>query len=147
MSIGEIEPWRDNSYKESWTLSKNRTWNSLVANLDSKEYREFLLKRADKLYRMGYRNFFLDTLDSYLRIKDKKLREKAEKGAIEFIKNLRKRYPKAKIIVNRGFEILDKIYKYIDAVVAESLIAGYNHSKKSIYLFQNRIESGYYTFQ
>jgi len=130
ISIGEIEPWRNKNYKKSWIISKNTTWNSLVANLNNREYREFLLKRAEKLYKMGYRNFFLDTLDSYLRIKDKKLKERAKRGAVEFIKSLRAKYPKAKIIVNRGFEILDKIYKYIDAVVAESLIAGYDHSKK-----------------
>jgi len=130
ISVGEIEPWRNRGYKNSWIISKNLTWNSLIANLDKKEYQKFLLQRVEKLYKMGYRNFFLDTIDAYNRIKDKRLKVAVQNGVIEFIKELKKRYPKSKIIINRGFEILDRVYKYIDAIVAESLIAGYDHSKK-----------------
>jgi len=130
MSIGEIEPWRDRAYKRSWIISKNTTWNSLVADLSSREYQTYLLKRAEKLYGMGYRNFFLDTLDSYNRLKDRERRDEVKRGVVEFIKRLKEEYPDSKIIVNRGFEVLDEIYKYIDAVVVESLISGYDHSKK-----------------
>jgi len=44
VSVGEIEPWKKNStpYKKSWVLSKNKTWNSLVADLTNYEYQEFL---------------------------------------------------------------------------------------------------------
>ena len=130
ISIGEIEPWRDKGYKKSWVISKNSTWNSLIANLGDGEYQRFLLRRAKKLYKMGYRNFFLDTVDAYNGISDRRLKAIVQSGAVEFIKKLKRQYPKSKIIINRGFEILDKVHKYIDAVVAESLIAGYDHSKK-----------------
>jgi len=35
VSVGEIEPWRKtkNRYEKSWILSKNKTWNSLIADL------------------------------------------------------------------------------------------------------------------
>ncbi len=133
VSLGEIEPWRKNikKYKKSWIISKNKTWNSLVADLSKKEYQDFLFERIALLYKKGYRNFFLDTMDSYhVTIKDKKLFTKQQKGIIQFIHKLRKKYPKSKIIINRGFELLDKIHSDIDAIVAESLISRYNHTKK-----------------
>ncbi len=98
--------------------------------MSSRGYQNFLLKRADELYKKGYRNFFLDTVDVYNRISDKRVRKLVKDGAVEFIERLRREYPDAKIIINRGFEILDRVYRYVDAVAVESLISGYDHSKK-----------------
>jgi len=134
VSIGEIEPWRSTPkpYKKSWVITKNKTWNSLIANLDNKKYREFILKRVERLYKRGYRNFFLDTMDSYhVTRKDKELFQKQQKALISLIHELRQKYPKAKLIINRGFEILKEIHQDINAVVAESLISAYDNSKKS----------------
>ena len=132
ISIGEIEKWRKQRYKKSWIISKNRTWNSLIANISSIEYQKFLLDRADELYKRGYRNFFLDTMDAYhITSKDRKLFLKLQNGLIEFVHKLHRRYPKAKIITNRGFEILDKIHSDISAVAVESLFGKYDHNSKS----------------
>ncbi len=89
--------------------------------MSSRGYQNFLLKRADELYKKGYRNFFLDTVDVYNRISDKRVRKLVQDGAVEFIERLRREYPDAKIIINRGFEILDRVYRYVDAVAVESL--------------------------
>ncbi len=134
VSVGEIEPWRktDNPYEKAWIISKNRTWNSLIADLNQEGYQAFIFERIKKLYALGYRNFFLDTMDAYhVTSKDKKLFQTQQKALINFVKKLHKKYPKAKIIINRGFEILDKIHKDIHAVVAESLIARYDHANKA----------------
>ena len=132
ISVGEIEKWRKKIYKKSWIISKNKTWNSLIADISSSEYQEFLLNRAEELYKMGYRNFFLDTMDAYhITSKDKKLFLKLQNGLIEFVHRLHRKYPKAKIITNRGFEILDKIHNDISAVAVESLFGKYNHNNKS----------------
>ncbi len=133
VSLGEIEPWRESKtkYKKSWIISKNRTWNSLVADLSKEEYQNFLFERIALLYKKGYKNFFLDTMDSYhVTAKDKNLFNRQQDGIIEFIHKFRKKYPKSKIILNRGFELLDRIHSDIDAIVAESLISRYNHNKK-----------------
>ncbi len=109
VSVGEIEPWRDAGYNRAWVISKNRTWNSLIADLRKEEYQKFLFQRVERLYKMGYRNFFLDTLDSYhVTYEDKELFQELQTSLISFIHELRKRYPNSKIIVNRGFEILDR---------------------------------------
>jgi len=133
VSVGEIEPWRKtkHKYKKSWIISKNRTWNSLIANLQKDEYQKFIFERIAYLYKQGYRNFFLDTMDAYhVTAKDKKLFKLQQKALISFVHKLHKKYPKSKIIVNRGFEILKEIHKDIDAVVAESLLNRYDNAKK-----------------
>ena len=134
ISVGEIEPWRKTKtpYKKSWIISKNRTWNSLIADLRNKEYQNFIFERVNSLYKKGYRNFFLDTIDAYhVTAKNKKLFKYQQKALIEIIHKLHKKYPKSKLILNRGFEILDKIHNDISAVVAESLISRYDHATKS----------------
>ena len=133
VSVGEIEPWRKTrtKYKKSWIISKNKTWNSLIADLQKDAYQDFIFERIEKLYKQGYRNFFLDTMDAYhVTAKDKKLFRKQQKALVLFIHKLHKKYPNSKIIVNRGFELLKEIHKDIDAVVAESLLSRYNHDKK-----------------
>jgi len=133
VSVGEIEPWRKtkNRYNNSWIISKNRTWNSLIADLRKSAYQDFIFERIAYLYKQGYRNFFLDTMDAYhVTAKDKQLFKVQQKALIQFIHKLHKKYPKSKLIVNRGFELLDKIHKDIDGVVAESLLSRYNHDKK-----------------
>ena len=133
VSVGEIEPWRKTKtkYNKSWVISKNKTWNSLVADLQKKEYQEFIFERVESLYQKGYRNFFLDTMDAYhVTAKEKKLFKRQQKALISFIHKLHKKYPNAKIIINRGFELLKEVHNEIDAVVAESLLSRYDHAKK-----------------
>ena len=134
VSVGEIEPWRKTktAYDPSWIISENRTWNSLIADLRKDAYQAFIFERIEELYKKGYRNFFLDTMDAYhVTAKDKKLFQLQQKALIKFIHTLHQKYPKSKIIVNRGFELIDKIHNDIDAVVAESLFNRYNHDQKS----------------
>jgi len=134
VSVGEIEPWRKTPtpYNKSWVISKNRTWNSLIADLNKEKYQKFIMDRVDRLYKRGYRNFFLDTMDAYhVTRKDKELFKKQQKALVEFIHKLHQKYPKSKLIINRGFEILKDIHNDIDAVVAESLISRYDNNTKS----------------
>jgi len=134
VSVGEIEPWRKTKipYNKKWIISKNKTWNSLIADLNNLEYQAFIFERIKLLYKKGYRNFFLDTMDAYhVTAKDKKLFKSQQKALISFIHKLHRKYPNSKLIINRGFELLNKIHNDVDAVVAESLIVRYNHANKS----------------
>ena len=134
VSVGEIEPWRNNQkpYQKSWVLSENKTWNSLIADLTQEGYQNFVLQRIEKLHKQGYQNFFLDTIDSYhVLSSNKKLFKKQQRAIVSFIHKIRQKYPNCKLIINRGFELLDQIHQDIDGVVAESLLNRYDHSKKS----------------
>ncbi len=128
ISIGEVNKNRSyyKSIKKRWVKSENRLWKSLILDISNREYQNFLINRVlKKLYKKGYKNFFFDTVDSYHFIaKSEKERKKYETSLISFFKKVKKRYPKAKIILNRGFEIVERVFNVIDGVLFESLFYG-----------------------
>jgi len=128
VSIGEIAK-NIPEYKKvrhSWVLAKNRAWNSIVLDLKNVNYRNFLFKEMiEPQIARGFKNFFFDTLDSYqLASKTEHQRKENEKALVYFIKTFHKRYPQAKLIINRGFEVIDKVHDSVDAVLFESYYRG-----------------------
>lgn len=73
------------------------------------------------LWRDGWRGFFLDTLDSHRIVPqwDSKLHEAALVGLIRTLKHLA---PEARLMLNRGFELLPEVADHVDIVAAESLL-------------------------
>jgi hypothetical protein len=135
VSVGEAEPWRS-GYKRmprSWFLGRNADWNTDITDLANPEYRRFLLdKRFQPLWAHGFRAFFLDTLDSYLAVAPRKLdRQAQQNGLVELVRSIRQRFPSARLIANRGFEVFDRIHGLIDGVAAESLYCAWDPHKKS----------------
>ena len=113
--------------KKSWILGKNKNWNSYIMDIRNKDYQKFLLKKIDALYKKGFRGLFFDTLDSYQINLPKKEWKSYENALAFFIEEVYKKYH-IKIILNRGFEVFDKVYPYIYALVCESLFWGYDGS-------------------
>lgn len=128
VSIGEAEAYRRyfKEIKPEWKIAQNRAWGSTVMDISSDEYHEFLYAHAiEPLVQKGYENFFFDTLDSYqIAAETESQRKEYERGLIRFIKKFKLRYPHAKLIVNRGFEVMDQIHTSVDAVLFESLFQG-----------------------
>ncbi|WP_457680833.1 bifunctional glycoside hydrolase 114/ polysaccharide deacetylase family protein [Thermovibrio sp.] len=124
-SLGEAEPFRKyfKDFKKEWFIGKNKVWNSYIVDLRNEECFNFLLKKAKELLR-NYDGIFLDTLDSYQEVLPKDKWPEYERAEVEFIKTLRSLYPNKLILINRGFEIYDKVKDSINAVVAESLYKG-----------------------
>lgn len=135
VSIGEIENFRDYKYKKNWIIGENKNWNSKIADIRNKEYQNFLLKRIEEITKKGMKNFFFDTLDSYQIALDKKYWNDYENVLANFIIKVKNKYPDSKIILNRGFEIFDRVYKYINGIAVESLFYGFNG--KSYYKVSN----------
>ncbi|KTD61690.1 bifunctional glycoside hydrolase 114/ polysaccharide deacetylase family protein [Legionella spiritensis] len=116
----------------AWRKGKNPAWDSHIMDLANPGWRDFLLNDVFKpLWESGYRGFFLDTLDSYELLKlTPQQKQQQRAGIVDIIKRVKSKYPKAKIITNRGFEVLDAVHQDVDAVAAESLFAGWNPQKK-----------------
>jgi uncharacterized protein (TIGR01370 family) len=108
--------------KEDWIVGKNPMWNSDIIDIRNEEYKKFLFKEViDPIFDAGFKNIFFDTLDSYQKIcKTLHKRINIESEVANFINTVHEKYPDAKIVVNRGFEIIDTIYSSIDAVLFES---------------------------
>ena len=73
----------------------------------------------------------MDTLDSYHLVSPtKEQQRKQEKGLIAVIQTIKQSYPDAKLIFNRGFEIIPDVADHVYAVAAESLFRGWNQAEK-----------------
>ncbi|WP_241014961.1 bifunctional glycoside hydrolase 114/ polysaccharide deacetylase family protein [Burkholderia sp. Ac-20379] len=133
-SVGEVLPSRD-YYKDipkSWFAGSNTTWASRVIDQSQPEWPAFFVDRVIRpLWEKGYRGFFLDTLDSYqLAATTPEARARQEAGMVAVIRAIRAKYPTAKLILNRGFEILPQVHDQVYAVAFESLYHGWNQGQQ-----------------
>lgn len=124
VSVGEAEPFR--SYfaemAPSWFLAENPAWKTKILDVADPAFQAFFFKRIiDPLWAAGFRGFFLDTLDSYQLLGDDKGQKTMQSGLVTLIRGIKERYPDARLILNRGFEILDEVEDVTFAVAAESL--------------------------
>ncbi len=128
VSIGEVE--KNRSYypmiKKEWVLGENGVWKSKILDVSNIEYQNFLINHVIKsLIEDGYKNFFFDTIDSYnILSPNNEMKNRYELGIVTFLKKLKIKYPNIKIILNRGFEIIDKVHPYVNGVLFESLFCG-----------------------
>ncbi|SEO67691.1 endo alpha-1,4 polygalactosaminidase [Nitrosovibrio sp. Nv6] len=130
VSFGEIARNSDDMERidTKWSIGVNPAWNSLVMDMTDPAWHEYLLEHHfGRLWRDGYRAFFLDTVDSYLLVtKEGAERTEQEKGLVALLAEVKRRFPGCKLILNRGFEVLDRASQYADGMVAESLFQGFD---------------------
>ena len=132
VSIGEVKksrPWF-NQIKKEWILGQNNVWKGMVVDLANPDYRQFMLDKViEPLFAKGFQNLFLDTVNICDRLKDSKKKASCREGSIALIKEIKRRHPRAGLIVNRGFHIFDRIKNDIDAVLFESYYRGIDGKK------------------
>ncbi|UOD34320.1 endo alpha-1,4 polygalactosaminidase [Deferribacteraceae bacterium V6Fe1] len=129
ISVNEIHNEEINDITKRWVIGVNKSWNTPIADIRNENYRAYLLSKITALYDKGYRNFFLDTLDSYKIIAKQPQWKEYEAKLADFIISIKTKFPTSKILLNRGFEIIDNVHSYIDGVAAESLFFGYDGQK------------------
>jgi len=126
VSVGEVHPTRSwhKEIPRRLVLGRNGAWGSDVVDTSSVEWSSFLLDRViEPLWARGYRGFFLDTLDSYERfVPDVQGRNNHARRIGAFVGSLKQRHPDAKVILNRGFDVLPHSPK-VDGFVVESLFS------------------------
>jgi len=135
VAVGEVSPERGylNAIPADWKLGQSRDWGSIVLDQSQAAWPTFFAERVIKpLWEAGYRGFFLDTLDSYhLFTKTPAEKARQEAGLVAVIRELKKRYPQAKLIFNRGFDILPQVHQEVFAVAAESLFQRWNAAQQN----------------
>ncbi len=70
------------------------------------------------LWQKGYRGFYLDNLSVFKQIE----------GRVKLIQLIKQRYPKARLIINRGFDLLPEVHHLISAVSIGPLFEGWNQA-------------------
>ena len=135
VSVGEVHPSRPYAREipQTWKIGENTSWGSILIDQAQPQWPAFFRERVIKpLWDAGYRGFFLDTLDSYqLAAKTDAERELQEAGLAALIAEVKRAYPDARLIFNRGFEILAQTHRFAYAVAAESLFRGWDNTKKN----------------
>ncbi len=128
VSMGEIEQ-NDSKIPASWIIGKNKAWKSLVVDQTNVEWQKYFLNNMiTPLWEKGYRGFFLDTLDSYqLANLNSQQQKNQQQALVNLIQTIKQKYPNAKIVLNRGFELLPFLEGKIEAVAAESLYSGWDN--------------------
>lgn len=126
VSLGEAHPTRTwfKDVPKHLVLGSDKTWGSALIDTKNPEWKTFVLDRViEPLWRKGYRGFFFDTLDSYERVvRDAAGRAEHAKGIGAILAALEARHPDAKVVMNRGFDVLPHVPR-VDGLVAESLFA------------------------
>jgi hypothetical protein len=133
VSVGEIgptRPWLD-QLPASATLGVNQDWKSHVMDLSSTDWQRFLLQRVNNLVARGYQGLFLDTMDSYLLFAETPTAiQQQQSGLGNLLYRIKRQHPNLRLIANRGFEVMDHIAPYLEAVAAESLYAGWDNGRE-----------------
>jgi uncharacterized protein (TIGR01370 family) len=133
VALGEVHRTRPYYRKipKDWILGENPSWGSAVLDQTPEAWPDFYLAHVIvPLWKRGYRGFFLDALDSYeLYVKSPEARARQEQGLIAVIRRIKKAYPEARLVLNRGFTILPEIHDQIYAVAFESLFRGWDAAR------------------
>ncbi len=134
VSIGEYTASRSyaKAIPDDWVAGKNDAWDAYVIDQRHEQWATFVTDQIiAPLWNKGYHGFFLDTLDSYhLVAKTPEHKQQQERGLIRVIQRIKTQYPDAKLIFNRGFEIIPMVAEHVYAVAAESLFRGWNQADK-----------------
>lgn len=134
VSLGEVLASRPyfKKLKPEWLLGKNPDWGSHIFDLSSPQLRDFLVEQVIKpLWEQGYQGFFFDTLDSYqLVATTQEKRQLQRQGLAALINQIAQRYPRARFIFNRGFELMPLVDAPVDAIAAESLYQRWEAGKQ-----------------
>ena len=134
LSVGEVE--YDRRYAaaipQGAARGRNEAWSSHVIDQAHPDWPRFFIDRiVAPLWKAGYRGFFLDTLDSFQLIaKTDEERAQQAQGLTATLRELRRQFPDAKLIFNRGFEVLPELHREAYAVAAESLFRGWDAKER-----------------
>ncbi|PCJ21468.1 MAG: hypothetical protein COB02_02430 [Candidatus Cloacimonadota bacterium] len=134
ISMGEIEKYR--SYyslmlKKGILKKTNPDWpDAKYISLKDDIWRKYLLTKViPNVLEKGYKGIFLDTLDSLITSKqDRKL-------IIKLINSIKVRFPKLKLMANRGISLLKDLN--VDSVLLESTLSHYDFKTKKHSLASN----------
>lgn len=141
VSIGEIhpdKPIKEMLEKEHAIIGHQKHIGTDVVDIGSKAWRDVVFAEIDDVMKKGFDGVMLDTVDSpiyYAQQKSAKLGDKAQRDAFFLIREIRLRYPHAKIMLNRGFDILPAVAPYLDYALAESTLVQTDVSSGQFKLF------------
>jgi len=135
LSIGEVH--RTRSYfaeveREGILVYENPTWpGAFAVDVRDKRWRQRVLDElVPAILARGFQGVFLDTIDTAtdLERRDRARFAGATLATIDLVRAIKRRYPQAVVVLNRGYDILPAVEGAIDMVLAESLVTAWDFS-------------------
>lgn len=129
VSIGEVHNFDEllpELRAENAILAKNNVWDSYIVDVRNKTWRNYILKeKIPALVKAGFDGVMIDTVDSAIAFETPDAPQYAGMyySAATLIHDIRRNYPDLKIMINRGFALLDALDGDVDYVLAESVYA------------------------
>lgn len=118
-----------------YVLEKDPEWpDSYRIDIRAKAWQQLLLNEViPELSKEKFSGVFLDTIDNalYLEELDPKRFAKSRAALVQFIKAIKKKFPRMGILPNNGFPILNDIGTVVDGTVAEDVYTRYNFTAKT----------------
>lgn len=138
VALGEVHASREYAARlpSAWLKGRNAAWGSRYIDQAQAGWAEFFLSEViAPLWARGVRSFFVDTVDAYqAHASTPEERARQEAGVLALLAQWHERYPEARLILNRGFEILPRAVAQapgqIMALAAESLYQGYDAAQQ-----------------
>lgn len=137
--LSVVEVAKDASYRADVAarqiplLGKNDIWLGDLADVSQPAWADFVVNTlAARAAQKGFGGFFLDTVDS-VELLEKKFPQRGaafRDGLVTLIKALKTKFPRHKIILNRGFPMLTRLTGTVDGVLVESLFRKYDFITK-----------------
>jgi hypothetical protein len=114
-------------------VGANDAWRSHIMDVGTQEWRDYVLDdAAKKIVERGFDGFFLDTIDTVETIADgneKRLKQLHE-AVVHLVRELHARWPKQRIIVNRGFATLKALQPILHGVLIEGTYQDFDPETK-----------------
>ena len=114
-------------------VGQNAEWGSRLLDITSPGWAPMIVEGIAKpAITKGYDGFFLDTIDSTALLAKQSPKKAAayQQAVVRLIKDLHARFPKARIVTNRGFDLVNEISSVIDGVLVESVYETFDPATK-----------------
>lgn len=119
---------------EGLLLKASATWkgNRYIDIRDRRWHARLCEKIVPAVLAKGFDGLFLDTLDSPLHMEQVEPAAFAgmAASAAQLIQELRRRYPRITIVLNRAYSLLDKVDSHIDVALGESVYSTFDFERK-----------------
>lgn len=137
ISLGEVEEGRAHFKAveaDGILLMRNEHWQEsrMVDLRDARWRRRVLDDLVPAILKRGFDGLFLDTLDNaaHLERVDPRTYAGMTAAARGLVLALRAKFPAARIMLNRAFEILPEVERAIDIVLGEAVYAAYDFERE-----------------
>jgi hypothetical protein len=128
VSVSEVSQQQALTSDVRLRLGRNPLWDTVIMDVANPGWRQKLVEQTvAPLWARGFHAFFLDNLDSYQRAVRTPAQGAAQvQGLLQLLRELHARFPKVKLLINRGFELLPQGSALVVGLVAESLYQGWD---------------------